>query len=142
MKLVGLAAFVLLGYFALYAWLRASGEFGDFARYECANGSCSIVYSLSVSDSDWMVSSNSFFVNETWPWRSRMHSVGKKWPRGWAMVWAMWPALKLEVALDRLGWKSLHCYPHVHIDEKYLRRVENDGGFVDRIEIDDDIEFD
>jgi len=85
LRLAGLAAFVLAGYFALYAWLRATDAIEilhwDYGPYIVIKwvGSATNDEALRI-DSDG----------------------GGKWPRS---MRTMRPAMKLEVALDRRGWR-------------------------------------
>ena len=98
MRLAPFVAFVLVGYFALYGWLRASDNI-KIARQMgiCLKhpGDCEVggkwVYFATVWDRpDGFV----FLGNPFWITRST---------QSW-MVVTMWPAMKLEVGLDRRGW--------------------------------------
>ena len=110
--ILGLVAFVLAGYFALYGWLRATGKIylASFnlvnfdspnetrfyqvdARFE--NGTIPI-YAIGIS-SNIVISSKAIFIGGPW------NGGG---PRSMTMK-AMWPAVKLEIALDRRGWSPL-----------------------------------
>ena len=90
--ILGLAAFALAGYFVLYAWLRATDvieiiRWDEGKRYR---------YSATLwgNPQDKL---NSMLTNRFYP--------GEYWSKSWWMR-AMWPAVRLEIALDRRGWPS------------------------------------
>ena len=93
-RLAGLAAFVLVGYFALYAWLRATGNIVLWCAVWRVEGSAK-------TGSNYMIilpklSPNCIgFIEDR---RDEDWSYQPMWIR------AMWPAIKLEIALDRYVW--------------------------------------
>jgi len=106
-RLAPFVAFVLVGYFALYAWLRATEEIG-IQGWELRDRTFS--YTI-VTRSDDQRERILHYINMIDVQHGKMprkndrpvlpiYRIGE-WP--WVMR-AMWPAVKLEVALDRRGW--------------------------------------
>jgi len=90
-RLVPFVAFVLVGYFALYAWLRVTNEIELGYR----------VYGTG-ADNPWNYADHYYAI----VWMDDPPDIDidrGEWPRLW-MMRAMWAAVKLEVALDRCGW--------------------------------------
>ena len=92
-RLVPFVAFVLVGYFGLYARLRASKEIELVCWRICPTGEHTKGkrYYAVVQD------------DPASPFGRSMFYVPENWPRRWEMR-AMWPAVRLEVAVDGLGW--------------------------------------
>ena len=94
-RIVGLAAFALAGYLALYTWLRATREIRvvSLQHEDC---SCHII---AISPSAQAGRGPSFRDHVS---IDRDHIIDEVvWPRA-AAVW--WPAVRLEIVLDRRGW--------------------------------------
>jgi len=101
-----LAAFALIGYFALYAWLRATGEIEIYGRY-LQDGTLRYAVATRFDDPQERVRFtyrllrfNSGGPNKYDPPMLPINRFGE-WPKAMRV---MWPAVKLEVALDRRGW--------------------------------------
>jgi len=100
LKLASLAAFTLVGYFALYAWLRATDVIvlggvvyeGATVRYRA------ILWDNSTTPIERLLNIDS----------------GGEWPRSWSMK-AIWPAVKVEVVLDRRKWLPWGGIRKVHM---------------------------
>ena len=94
--ILGLAAFALAGYFTLYAWLRATDVI-HLAHWNNGNK----------TDSYWTM--EHYIASVPMPNGPPNYAEsfniypGGYWPQSWTMK-IMWPAAKLEVALDRSGW--------------------------------------
>ena len=99
--ILGLATFALAGYFAFYAWLRATDVIKlytwDVKAWKLSDVIPEEGYGAKVRD-------NSTDIQTT-------INPETKWPRSWAMR-AMWPAVRLEVALHRRGWLPWSGIPH------------------------------
>ena len=93
-RVLGLAAFALAGYFALYGWLRATDVI-ELIHWSYPTNWIQMPekrrYSA-ILRSNPAVSPERLSIN-----------ADEKWPQSWAMK-AMWPAVKMEVELDRRGW--------------------------------------
>jgi len=92
LRLAGLAAFALVGYFALYGWLRASGEI-RIVRWERMNDG-DINHTVEMQDRVIMSHDRnglSFHVRD-------------KSPRWLVTMWTLGTVVKMEIALDRCGW--------------------------------------
>jgi hypothetical protein len=95
---LGLVAFALTGYFALYTWLRANDEIIIMFAIGYPSHNCSYVAS-------WRDARGPYFdVDEDWPWES--DTLPR---REWLPFAILWPAVKVEVALDRRGWLPKSC---------------------------------
>ena len=92
-RILGLAAFVLVGYFALYGWLRASGEL-RIVRWERMNDG-DINHTAEMWDR--VIASH----NERRGFSLHTHDKPTRWL---VVMWTMGLPMKLEVALDRCGW--------------------------------------
>jgi len=122
MRLLGLAAFALVGYLALYAWLRASGEI-EFFGLKNPEGAILLHYArprwvaspdlppgiLSLRYSAIIRIHGRLYVRYVKPSDS-YDVVDGEWPRKPLMMAAMWPAVRLEAALARRGWLSWHVF--------------------------------
>ena len=97
-RIAGLAAFALVGYFALYAWLRANDEIRLYAVYE---------WSRKAQHEDELLGYAAWVRNNpTNLPGGRFYYLHKKWPREsmTMTMTTMWPAIKLEAALARREW--------------------------------------
>ena len=96
--ILGLAAFVLVGYFALYGWCRAikvieiSGIISRGSDETCYFAVSRFTQVIKVGrDGSQTIRRKGFLVGRDWPRESLPFTI-------------MYPAVKLEVALCRRGW--------------------------------------
>ena len=82
---------VLAGYFGLYALLRASGDIWH-EGHKLTDGT---VNQIVGTRARWN------FLN---PFPPRHYYMDDRWPRESTTLMLMWPAIKLEAALDRWGY--------------------------------------
>jgi len=116
LRLAGLAAFAIVGYFVLYAWLRATGEI-RIQGWERRDGTFSYDIALR-AESDALL----FFSGFVSPDDGPILPVYRLGEWSWAMR-MMWPAARLEVALDRRGWLPSDCIPKgKYYDRELFRR--------------------
>ena len=90
LRLAGLAAFVFVGYFALYGWLRVSGNI-KIVKWTFVSEKHPEAYAAQLWDRPNQGTSVERFKN--------FRMAKQSW-KGMAM----WPAMKLEAGLDRRGW--------------------------------------
>ena len=107
-RLAGLIAPALLGYFALYGWLRWTGQITTHMATQSASRTgpaCVEEFSMwweGDRDTIYIVWAESKRPNYTQGTRIGLLSIKyEKWP--WIMK-ALWPAARLEFALSRRGW--------------------------------------
>ena len=102
LRIAGLAAFALAGYFSLYAYFRATGVIDLYhfkeqwaGRYSGTRKLVPERYIATMRD-DPTISSEHLYLYV-------QNEELAKWPRSWTMK-TMWPAVRLEFALYRCGW--------------------------------------
>ena len=99
-RLLPFVAFVLIGYFGLYAWLRVSGEIA-VEGLKAKDGKVLIIRAGTVEQ---CLNLHSLFLVYSSPDSPVSIVHDGKWPRESTIMMVMWPAVKLEAALDRRGW--------------------------------------
>jgi len=124
-RLVPFVAFVLIGYSALYGWLRATSRI----YVEWNNSGPNRLKTLYGFDLDQEGYGALVWDNPATSQEPLSVDPGGKWPRSWTMK-AMWPAVKLEVALDKLGWR---WWPWGGITWVFSFTILNCNDCVDRV---------